>query len=249
MATAPGLGSIPGPGDLVRQGIAGGLADLGSILRPLIEDTVSALTDRDDEERNTEDLGDEHADPREDDGESADGASHDKSLELNLDGRSWTLAVDADGQGIHLEMSDGQGGTARFGVEIGPDGLPQITAETDAGEGDAGDADCAPASPTPESQVSGGADDTADATTEEEPTAGRPAADDVPDHENAPALAPAGDAAAVPQPQVVSVQQEPVPETPAGPPPLDEPRSAPELATGPVTGFDSGAELAEAGPL
>ncbi|AHK30047.1 hypothetical protein Pd630_LPD02824 [Rhodococcus opacus PD630] len=248
MPTAPGLGSIPGPGDLVRQGLAGGLVDLGSILRPLIEDTVSALTDRDDEERNTEDLGDEHADPREDDGESADGASHDKSLELNLDGKSWTLAVDADGQGIHLEMSDGQGGTARFGVEIGPDGLPQITAETAAGEGDSGDADCAPASPTPESQVSAGAADAPNATTEEAPTPGGAAADDVPDHENTPALAPDGDAA-VPQPQVMSVQQEPVSETPVEAPPLQEPRSAPELATGPVAGFDSGAELAEAGPL
>nr|WP_271214130.1 hypothetical protein [Rhodococcus wratislaviensis] len=247
--TAPGLGSIPGPGDLVRPGLAGGLADLGSILRPLIEDTVSALTYRDDEERNTEDIGDEHADPREADGEPADGIPHDTSLELNLDGQSWTLAVDADGQGIHLEMSDGQGGTARFGVEIGPNGLPQITAETAAGDGDSGDADCAPAAPTPESQVSAGAEDAPDATAEEEPTPGGAAADNVPAHENTPALAPAGDAAAVPQPQVVSVQQEPAPETPVEVPPLEEPRSAPELATGPVAGFDSGAELAEAGPL
>ncbi|MDI9975480.1 hypothetical protein [Rhodococcus sp. IEGM 1307] len=249
MTTAPGLGSIPGPGDLVRQGLAGGLADLGSILRPLIEDTVSALTHRDDEERNTEDLGDGHADPREDGGEPADGVPHDKSLELNLDGQSWTLAVDADGQGIHLELTDGQGGTARFGVEIGPNGLPQITAETGAGEGDSADADCAPASPTPESQVSDDAEAAPDATSEEHPAPGRPAVDAVPDNENTPALAPAGDAAADPQPQVVSVQQQPAPETPAEAPPLGEPRSAPELATGPVGGFDSGAELAEAGPL
>ena len=138
----------------------------------MIEDTVSALTHRDDEERNTEDLGDEHADTREDDGEPADGIPHDTSLELNLDGQSWTLAVDADGQGIHLEMSDGQGGTARFGVEIGPNGLPQITAETAAGDGDSGDAGCAPAAPTPESQVSAGAEDAPDATAEEEPTPG-----------------------------------------------------------------------------
>ncbi|MFD9665725.1 hypothetical protein ACFWAY_29550 [Rhodococcus sp. NPDC059968] len=146
-------------------------------------------------------------------------------------------------------MSDGQGGTARFGVEIGPDGLPQITTETAAGEGDSGDVDCAPASPTPESPVSGDAEDAPDAPPEEAATPGRPAADAVPDHENTPALAPAGEAAAIPQPQVVSVHQEPVPEKPAEPPPLDEPRSAPELATGPVAGFDSGAELAEAGPL
>ncbi|MFD9670031.1 hypothetical protein ACFWAY_52320 [Rhodococcus sp. NPDC059968] len=37
----------------------------------MIEDTVSALTGRDDEERNTEGLGEELGDTREDDGESA----------------------------------------------------------------------------------------------------------------------------------------------------------------------------------
>ncbi|MFD7011586.1 MULTISPECIES: hypothetical protein [Rhodococcus] len=176
----------------------------------MIEDTVSARTGRD-EERNTEDLGEELGDPREDDGESADGTSHDKGLELNLDGQSWTLAMDADGQGIHLELNDGQGGTARFGVEIGPNGLPQIAAGTAAGEGDSADADCAPASPTPESQVSGDTEAATDATSEEQPTPGRPAADAVPDHENTPALASAGDATADPQPQAVSVQQEPAP--------------------------------------
>ncbi|WP_257890671.1 hypothetical protein [Rhodococcus sp. USK10] len=233
----PGAGNVPGLGDIVRQGLAGGLADLGSILRPLIEDTLSGLTDRADEDGNPDELDD----PPADEGEPA----HGKSLELDLDGKSWTLAVDADGQGIHLEMSDGHGGTARFGIEIGPDGLPQILAENAAADGDPGGADCAPAEPDPESHVDAGAEGASATTTEDGP----PVGDAVPDHEDAPTPAPAGDAATVPPPQVVTMQPEPVPAAPAEPAPPQEPRSAPELATGPVAGLDSGAELAEAGPL
>ncbi|MEN0139426.1 MAG: hypothetical protein AAGC80_30035 [Rhodococcus sp. (in: high G+C Gram-positive bacteria)] len=247
LVPAPGTGTVPGLGDLVGQGLAGGLADLGSILRPLIEDTLSGLTDRADEDGNRDDLRDEHDNPRADEDESAPGTPKDKSLELDLDGRSWSLAVDADAQGIHLEMSDGQGGTARFGVEIGPDGLPQIVAENAAGGGDPGDADCAAAEPDPESQVDAGAADPSATTAEAGPAPGG-GAGEVPDHEDAPAPAPAGDAAAVPPPQAVAMQPEPAP-VPGESAPPQEPRSAPELATGPVAGLDSGAELAEAGPL
>ncbi|WP_231869012.1 hypothetical protein [Rhodococcus opacus] len=240
----PGTGTVPGLGDLVGQGLAGGLADLGSILRPLIADTVSGLTDRADEDENRDEL----ENPRADEDESAPGTSKGKSLELDLDGQSWTLAVEANGQGIHLEMSDGQGGTARFGVEIGPDGLPQIVADNAAGDGDSGDGDCAPAEPDPESQVDGGAEDPSATTAEAGPAPGG-GAGDVPDHEDTPAPAPAGDAATVPPPQAVAMQPEPAPAPPDEPAEPQEPRSAPELATAPVAGLDSGAELAEAGPL
>ncbi|MGW4333191.1 hypothetical protein ACWEK5_10230 [Rhodococcus koreensis] len=239
-----GTGNVPGLGDLVRQGLSGCLADLGSILRPLIEDTLSGLTDRADEDGNPDDLREELDDPPADEGEPA----HGKSLELDLDGQSWTLAVAADGRGIHLEMSDGQGGTARFGVEIGPDGLPQILAETAAADGDPDGADCAPAEPAPESRVDAGADVPA-TTAEDGPPPDGDAGDDVPDQEDAPAPVPAGDAATVPPPQAVTMQEEPVPAAPDAPATPQEPRSAPELATGPVAGLDSGAELAEAGPL
>ncbi|QSE83745.1 hypothetical protein JWS14_33630 [Rhodococcus koreensis] len=248
LVPAPGAvqstGNVPGLGDLVRQGLSGGLVDLGSILRPLIEDTLSGLTDRADEDGNPDDLREELDDPPADEGEPA----HGKSLELDLDGQSWTVAVAADGQGIHLEMSDGQGGTARFGVEIGPDGLPQILAETAAADGDPDGADCAPAEPDPESRVDAGAD-APPTTAEDGPPLDGDAGDDVPDQEDAPAPVPAGDASTVPPPQVVTMQEEPAPAAPDAPAPPQEPRSAPELATGPVAGLDSGAELAEAGPL
>ncbi|MFC9358998.1 hypothetical protein ACFTZB_20810 [Rhodococcus sp. NPDC057014] len=242
----PGTGNVPGLGDLLGRGLAGGLADLGSLLRPLIEDALSGLTGRADEDGMPDDLREDFDNPGADDGEPGHGTSSGTSLELDLDGQSWTLAVDADGQGIHLEMSDGQGGTARFEVEIGPDGLPQILADNAAADGDPEGADCAPPEPDPESRVDAGAEGVPATTAEDGPPPGGDAGDAAPSHEDAPGPVPAGDAAAVAPPQVVALQEAPAPDAPAPP---QEPRSAPELATGPVAGLDSGAELAEAGPL
>jgi hypothetical protein len=200
----PGLGSVPAPGDLVRQTLAGGLADLGGIIRPLIEDTLSALTHRD-EERHDEDLGDDVENPGEHLGEPAHDGTPADSLEVNLDGKAWTLAVDVDGQGLHLEMSDGAGGTARFAVEIGPDGLPRIVGETPVvGEDSVG---AAPAEPTPESPVTAEGNAPDGPLGQDGPVADRGVGDAVPGREETPPPVPGDETPAGPQPLPVAAAQ------------------------------------------
>ncbi|MCQ4120235.1 hypothetical protein [Rhodococcus tibetensis] len=250
LAQVPGLGAITGLGDLsgTVQGLAGGLGDLGSLIRPLIEDAVSALTRRDDDGHNEMD---EEPDPEKAQSAADDSGSgpsvplaHDKSLELKLDGKSWTLVVDEDGSGVHLAIIDGQGGTSRFGVEIGPNGLPQIFAETGPGENPRHEAasECEPA---PVTEIPPGGADAA-------PSARSGAAE----HHEAEAPTPASDESTTTSgPQPVAVQDEPLPEsqTVSEPTPAPEPEPASEPEPAPVSGppatLDSGAELAEAGPL
>ncbi|WP_230989892.1 hypothetical protein [Rhodococcus oxybenzonivorans] len=240
LAGVPGIGGMTGFGDLrgAVQGLAGGLGDLGSLIRPLIEDAVSALTRRDDDgdvgAEEEPDLEDERDPGVDGEGGQALPTTPDKSLELKLDGKSWTLVVDEDGAGVHLDIIDGQGATSRFGVEIGPNGLPQIFAETRSGEDPLHQAAAAP-------EPASGTDAPQTGAVDAKP----PAAPDVSQPEPHEAEQAPPEPTTAPGPQPVTMQNEPLPETLTVP----EPAPAPELASGPSATLDSGAELAEAGPL
>ncbi|WP_072687328.1 hypothetical protein [Rhodococcus marinonascens] len=236
----PGVGAAPVSGDSadVRQGLAAGLGELGSIIRPLIDDAVSGLARTHDE-----DLRDELGDSREEEvHDGLAGAVREKNLELIIDGKSWTLSIDEDDRGIHLEMTDGQGGTSRFGVEIGPDGLPRIVEETGASEVPSeATPDVVPDSQDPGIGGDQGEGSTAESVLEASPAVCAPQQEEV--LLPAPDEAPAG----APQPLIVT-QHESAPDSSSEPQPLRESLPIPESELGTETG-DSGAELAEAGPL
>ncbi|NLE79282.1 MAG: hypothetical protein GX610_06795 [Rhodococcus sp.] len=125
------LGDLGDLGD--RGGVAGSLSTLlgevRSLVEPMIEDAVSALT-IDDSTDDPEPVGEEPASDV--DGQPPEpGGSPDaeKSLELKSDGKTWTLAVDEDGKGISLRIEDGLGESTRYAIELGSDGIPRIVVE------------------------------------------------------------------------------------------------------------------------
>ncbi|MFZ2177844.1 MAG: hypothetical protein WAW17_28220 [Rhodococcus sp. (in: high G+C Gram-positive bacteria)] len=265
----PGFGGIPGfggvPGQPVQGGgtgaadlaglgqdLMGGLSRLGSIIQPLVEDAVSALIGENNRDIENGPSGETGGDSPTEDADASPGGSEggpgkDKHLAVTLDGKSWTLALDDDGRGIHLEISDELGGTSRFEVGIGPDGLPRIVTETGPEEG-AEDGPTPDPGPVPPTLVSGSAGDESVA---EPPGAGAPPAGE----DDAAGLGVnaggGGDGAPTAHlPQVVGVEQGPEREAAPLPAPDTFIPEPPRLPAPPSpTGFDSGAELAEAGPL
>ncbi|MEV0945869.1 hypothetical protein [Rhodococcus sp. NPDC049939] len=231
-------GGVSGFGDVPGIGAASGPGELGSMIRTLIEDAVSELTGG-----NDADLGDEFGDSREEEVHAGQaGVPPEKSLELLLGGKSWTLSIDENSEGIHLEMTDEQGGTARFSIEVGPNGLPRIVEETDTGE--------APFEAAPNVKEEARNPDTAGdpglAVDEDAVLGGNPA-DYAPQHEETTTPVPPEVPEGVPHPSDVT-PHEPSLDAPAEPGPLWDPLPDREPAHDSEAG-DSGAELAEAGPL
>lgn len=227
LSAIPGMGGMPGLSDLAGMGqtLSGGLGEIRNILEPLVEDAVSALiSDREDPDDRDGTPSHEGEAPSEQDGKP------EKSLELKLDGKSWTLALDEDGKGLHLEMSDGQGGTSRFGIEIGPNGLPQFVA---SGEDAAAVATETKTETEPETPAV------------EQQTTAEPIGTDVPPVDGDTNV---GDAPPVPEPVSDETPAPPPPAAPETVPPVPEVVNAPpeEFAS---EEFDSGAVLAEAGPM
>ncbi|AOW92109.1 hypothetical protein BFN03_03680 [Rhodococcus sp. WMMA185] len=223
----PGIGTAPASGESdVGQGLAAGLGELGSIIRPLIDDVVSGLVGKHDEDHRDE-FGDSRAEEVDD---RTAGTTHEKTLELILGGKSWTLSIDEDDQGIHLEMTDAQGGTSRFAVEVGPDGLPRIVAENGVGE-DPSESAPGVAVDSQNHRPGGGEGDgpIAETALESSPVVCEPQPEEAP------------------QPPIVTLHES-APDQASEPAPLLESLPAPGSENGPDAG-DSGAQLAEAGPL
>ncbi|MFD4366144.1 hypothetical protein [Rhodococcus sp. NPDC058521] len=266
----PNVGSFgtSGLGDLgsVGSGLSSLIGDVRSLVEPVIGDVVSAITTHgEDESENDVDADDDSAADEGDAPEDAAGhRSEDvKSLELKSDGKTWTLALE-DG-GISLKIDDVDGESTEYGIELGPDGVPRIVVsnESDCAADESGDAEVA--------NADGGHTGVGEGKVVEE-SIGAPAPVDEPEVAHDAGVAeppmPAQQTSEPPLPET------PMPETRVPDAPVDD-AAEPELATvSPEPGAaaespsqvagnsetaglestpdddgDSGAELAEAGPL
>lgn len=122
------LGDLGGPMGSLRTL----LGEVSSLVEPVIEDVVSALTIDDDSVGDAEPVDEEPSSEVEGPPPGTDESRGDeKSLELKSDGKTWTLAVDDDGKGISLQVDDGLGESTRYAIEMGPDGIPRIVVDSD----------------------------------------------------------------------------------------------------------------------